>query len=189
MEHRAVGNRCAVNLEELGLPFSQIVALDILTDLGFKILEIDLVALARERIGISTYQRGIAAHEAPQIVDCSSFIKWLYAERGIWLPRRSIQQRELGEIVNLDQILPGDVIFTSGAQNYFHNDPADGVGHVGLATGQDTVIHAASRELGVVESELGSFVGNSFRGARRYISKDLKVLTLESPPQQNCGNS
>ena len=182
MEYRAVGNRCAVILDSLHLLISREETLAILNHKGFELVEVNIVALARQRIGTSQYRRGARRSEAPAVVDCSSFIKWLYAERGIWLPRRSIQQRELGETVNLDELIAGDVVFVSGRINYYHDDPANGVGHVGIVTGDETVIHAANREAGVVESPLAKFVEKTkFRGARRYIPKDIEVLTFETP--------
>ena len=182
MEYRAVGSRCAVILDSLHLPISREEALAILNHKGFVLVEVDIIALARQCIGTSQYRRGARPSEAPAVVDCSSFIKWLYAQRGIWLPRRSIQQRELGEVVNLDELVAGDAVFISGRIDYYHDDPANGVGHVGIATGYGTVVHAADRKVNVVESPLDKFVGETkFRGARRYISQNVEVLTFETP--------
>jgi len=182
MEYRAVGNRCAVILDSLHLPTSREDTLTILNRKGFVLVEVNIVALARQCISTSQYRRGARLFEAPVILDCSSFIKWLYAQRGIWLPRRSIQQRELGEAVNLDELVAGDVVFVSGWIDYYHDAPANGVGHVGIATGDGTVIHAADRKANVVETSLDKFVGKTkFRGARRYIPKGVEVFTLKTP--------
>lgn len=185
MEYRAVGNRCAVILSFLHLPISREEALAVLNNKGFTLLEVDIIALARQCIDTSQYRRGAKPSEAPAVVDCSSFIKWLYAQRGIWLPRRSIQQRELGEVVNLDELVAGDVVFISGWIDYYHDDPTDGVGHVGIATGDGTIVHAAGRETNMVESPLDKFISKTkFRGARRYIPQDVEVLTFETPPNR-----
>lgn len=185
MEYRAVGNRCAVILNSLDLPTSREDTLAILNRSGFLLVEVDIVACARECIGISEYRRGAKPSEAPLIVDCSSFIKWLYAQRGIWLPRRSIQQRELGESVSLSELIAGDIVFVSGWIDYYHDDPTNGVGHVGIATGEGTVVHAAGRKTNVVETPLEEFIGESkFRGARRFIPKGVEVLTLQTPPER-----
>lgn len=183
MEYRAVGNRCAVNLDSLHLPISREEALAMLGRKGFALVEVDIIVLARQCIGTSQYRRGARLFEAPAIVDCSSFVKWLYGMRGIWLPRRSIQQCEFGETVGLDdELVAGDVVFVSGWINYYRDNPADGVGHAGIATGDGTVIHAADRKAGVVETPLYRFVGKAkFRGARRYIPDGAEVLTLETP--------
>lgn len=184
MEYRAVANRCAVNLKSLGLPISDEQAISILRRKKFRMVEVDLIQLARQCIGTSLYRRGASPHYAPQLVDCSSFVKWLYGQRGIWLPRRSIQQRELGEVVLQEEIFPGDLVFVSGLIDYYHNDPKDGVGHVGIATENSTIIHAANSQVHVTETPLKEFLGkNKFRGIRRYIPKDLEVLTFETPPE------
>lgn len=186
MEYRAVGNRCAVNLDSLCLTISREEILITLAHVGFNLIEVDIVWLARGCIGKSVYLRGARPGEAPAVVDCSSFIKWLYSMRGIWLPRRSIQQYKLGEAVELDQLIAGDIVFISGRIDYYHDDPANGIGHVGIATGEGTIIHAAGKESGVVESSIGDFMNvadgtTKFRGARRYIPKGSEVLTFETP--------
>src|SRR3989344_7566935 len=182
MEYRAVGNRCAVALNSLRLPVSRKETLTILGNKGFALIEVDIIALARQCIGTSQYRRGARLFEAPVIVDCSSFIKWLYARRGIWLPRRSIQQRKLGESINLGELVAGDVVFVSGRIDYYYDDPSDGVGHVGICTGDGTIIHAADSKINVVETSIEEFVGkNKFRGARRYVPKGTEVFTLETP--------
>lgn len=186
MEYRAVGNRCAVIFDSLHLPISCEETLMMLSRQGFTLVEVDIIALARQCIGTSKYRRGARLFEAPSVVDCSSFIKWLYGQRGIWLPRRSIQQRKFGEAVSLDELVAGDVVFTSGWIDYYYDDPADGVGHVGIATGEDgTVVHAANKKCGVTESSLDSFVDEKkFRSVRRYIPKEVEVFTLETPPSR-----
>lgn len=189
MTYRAVGNRCAVNLDSFHLPISREETRSVLKQAGFTMIEIDMVTLARQCIGASQYRRGARPSEAPMVVDCSSFIKWLYGMRGIWLPRRSIQQYELGEAVDdFDEIIAGDAVFMSGRIDYYHDDPADGIGHVGMATGEGTVIHAAGKKVGVIESSLDNFVNfvdkTKFRGVRRYVPTGAEVLTFETPPNR-----
>lgn len=182
MEYRAVGNRCAVDLGELKLPIPDEKALRILLANGFKVMEVNLVALARQCIGKSKYRRGAKPSEAPGIVDCSSFVKWLYGRRGIWLPRFSIQQRDQGERIELENVTVGDLIFVSGRIDWYLDNPADGVGHVGIATGNGTVIHAANKKIRVTESRLQDFASrDKFRGARRYVPENRRVITLETP--------
>jgi NlpC/P60 family len=182
MIYRAVGDRCAVDVDSLQVPLSSGEIIAWLKKKEFRILDIDLMGLARGCIGNSRYRRGASILEAPAVVDCSSFTKWLYAQCGIWLPRRSIQQRDRGEPVELSHVIAGDLIFVSGWINYYHHDPADGVGHVGIVTERGTVIHAANHRVGIVESPLEAFVGNDeFRGARRYVPKTKEVLTVQAP--------
>lgn len=187
---RAVGNRCAVNFSELRLTISDDEALAILQLIGFRVVEVDIVQLVRRLVGYSLYYRGARFMDAPDIVDCSSLIKWVFARRGSWLPRRTIQQMDYGDKIELADVLAGDVVFVIGHINYYRDDPTQKVGHVGIATGYGTVVHAANSEFGVVESSLPVFVGEEkLRGIRRYISNPSNVVTLETPPELEIESS
>lgn len=181
-EYRPVGNRCAVVLSNWQLPCSEEEALEVLDDLGFKVESVDLVELARSCIGRAKYQLQATTSLAPCIVDCSSFTKWLYGRRGIWLPRLSVDQRKVGVSVKLEVLRVGDLVFTSGRRGgLYDTDPSDGVGHVGMATSQRTIIHAAGSKRGVVEDSLSKFLSKGeFRGARRYLGNP-EPLTLLAP--------
>lgn len=187
--YRAVGDRCAVDLGRLliaGL-HTDTEKRAALESVGCTIVSMDPIALARSRIGRSMYRRGARMHEAPAIVDCSSFTKWLFGQAGIWIPRRSIQQRDWvgngGHAVNdRDDVRPGDLVFVIGWRDYYDVDPSQGVGHVGIVTGDYTVVHAANSDVGVTESPLEGFLYlNNFRGARRMIPTDRTVLTVKTP--------
>ncbi|KKS36954.1 MAG: NLP/P60 protein [Parcubacteria group bacterium GW2011_GWA2_42_14] len=185
MEYRAVGSRCAIDLNCLNLSVSRKTVLDILNQNGFMEVDVDMISLARQCIGVSKYRRAARPSEAPNIVDCSSFVKWLYAQRGIWLPRRTIQQRQYGKTVDINELTAGDLIFLSGRLNYYDDDTTDGVGHVGIATSKNTVIHAVNSRVNIIEVPLDVFVDKSkYRGTKRYIPKDADLLTLETPPQR-----
>jgi hypothetical protein len=191
MEYRAVGNRCAVRLSDLRLPVSDQKAVSILEAAGFKQLTIDMIELARGCIGSSTYRRAAAPSEAPQVVDCSSFTKWLYGQHGFWLPRRSIQQQRLSTSVPLNMLAKGDLIFVSGHIDYYDDDPLLGVGHVGIYSGSNTVIHAKSVKSGVVETPLDEFTGHDnsgisrFRSAGRYfLGYGGETLVFQTPPHR-----
>ncbi|MEX2012509.1 MAG: NlpC/P60 family protein [Patescibacteria group bacterium] len=188
MIYHAVNNRCLVDLHQLNLPISATAALSILEQRGFHREERDVVELARQLLG-KPYRRGARLRRAPELFDCSSLTKWLYAEIGVWLPRRAIQQRESGMPIELSDIGPGDLIFTSGWINRYVDDPQDGVGHVGIASSASTVIHAANKQAGVIESTVGSFVrNNSFRGARR-IADLSRAVTLSLPATREIETS
>ncbi len=191
MEYRATGTRCAVDLTELNLPITDLEAMIILERKGFRTVEVDLSVTAQSCVGVSVYRRGAKSTEAPGIVDCSSLVRWIYRQRGIWLPRRSIQQREYGTPVPPDQVSAGDLVFTSGYMNYWINDPTDGVGHVGIVTNTGSVIHAANKRTGVIESSFDDFIeqGSAFRGARRLIPQGRTVQTLQVPPTREVDTS
>jgi len=189
--YRAVGSGCAVDLDRLGIPGSLDEKRAAVESVGCTIVPIDLVSLARSCVGRSTYRRGARAHEAPGTVDCSSFTKWLLGRAGIWIPRRSIQQRDWvgngGHAVNdRDDIRSGDLVFASGWRDYYDEDPANGVGHVGIATNTHSVIHAVNATLGVVESPIAKFLYvDRFRGARRMVPGGHTIITVETPPERD----
>ncbi len=194
MNYRSAKRRCAVDFKSLNLPISEQQALEILAKKGFSTVEVDLVQLARQPMRppfiVPRYKRGAKLSEFPHFVDCSSFTQWLYNMRGILLPRRSIQQRECGQVVNQENTSAGDLVFTRGYINYYRTDPLQGVGHVGIVTDCKTVIHATSGERAIQEVALKDFIdGPKFRGARRYISHDRKVVTLELPYESEVQQS
>lgn len=181
MPYRAVGDRCAVDPMELPAPTDRSV--DTLRSRGFLELEVDMVAIGRSLVGVANYRRGSRLWQAPRQFDCSSFTKYLYGLRGIWFPRRSIQQRDCGEAVQLSALQACDLVFCSGYIDYYDTDPSDGVGHVGLATGEGTILHAVNGQLGVVESVLADFLEKpeDYRGARRIIPDNERVKTFCAP--------
>lgn len=99
MKYRAVGDCCAVVIDFLGLPIKCEEVLAILNSRGFAEIKVDILALAWQCMGVSKYRRSARPSEAPAVVDYSSFVKWLYGMRGIWLPRRSIQQYAPGYFI------------------------------------------------------------------------------------------
>lgn len=179
---RTVNDRIAVELSRFDLPCPSMDALRILGQFGFRRIDVDLVRLAKSRVGVSSYRRGALPREAPGTVDCSSLVKWLLGEAGVWLPRRTIQQIRFGDRVASDDFHAGDLIYTTGLRNRYDDDPSLAVGHVGMATGTGTVIHASGSERGVVEDPLERFLGkNRYRCARRHLTSE--TIILECPPE------
>lgn len=209
MFYFTVGNRCAfdpfvIGIDSEFLPLlkeprllARILEIFFKDEYGIRLVEVDLIAVARDQIGKPTYQNRAKFSEAPSVVDCSSFVKWVYAQRGIWLPRLSIQQRHFtvtsgwgGDypwLVSANDLLPCDLIFTEGP--WYIDNPQDNVGHVGIMTDNKTVIHATSRAGTVIESPLEEFFGDQFRGTFRVIPKGRELLTLEMPPEMEIETS
>lgn len=197
---RGTGESCAICLSQFELPISDEVALDILQGRGFRIREASLAEMIKEArtwICTSTYRRGALRLEAPGVFDCSSLVQSVYDHIGISLPRYSINQRRASVDAGIDcsaelsRLLPCDLVFTRGRCPYYTTDPRDGVGHVGLATGEGTAIHGANRERGIVEDPIDQFIGDwdNFRGAGRIIPAGWKVLTASAPRYANSWES
>ncbi|MBT6294905.1 MAG: hypothetical protein HOJ25_04440, partial [Candidatus Magasanikbacteria bacterium] len=94
--YQSVANRVAVDIHALQLPISDEEVLGILIKKGFRCIDVDIIQEAQKCIGYAQYVLRAKMSQAPNIVDCSSFVKYLFGKKGMWLPRISIQQRECG---------------------------------------------------------------------------------------------
>ncbi len=187
MIYQGVNGLCALDLKDLNLGISHQEVIDLLKEEGFTIVTVDLPAMARKQIGVP-YRRGALVREAPHLFDCSSLIKWLYGFRGIWLPRNLLLWFELGESISINNLKPGDIVFTSGRINYPVENIVGGIGHVGMATSKQTIMHATNR-IGVAEVPLDSFFGKwALRAVRRIISDDA-VITVAIPEEKEVETS
>lgn len=95
--------------------------------------------------------------------DCSSFVKYVYKQNGIDLPRTSINQSKFGKYIERSQLKKGDLIFfdTSKKRKGYVN-------HVGIYLGDNKFIHASSAKKKVVITSLDkNFYSNRYKGARR----------------------
>jgi hypothetical protein len=178
MEYRAVFGRCAVDRSDLPDLWDEV--LKVLRSSLILPVDVDMIDDARRYCLGKPYKRGAQFSDTPRLFDCSTLTKYLYGIKGIWLPRKALQQRRLGWAVPTDSLAPGDLVFGQGHLPLYDHDPADGVGHVVVATGTGTVIHAANAEKGVVEEPIEPFLRpDYFRGAKRYCTPD--TLTLQVP--------
>ncbi len=128
-----------------------------------------LLEVARAQIGRSRFELGIDPGEAPQVVDCSSFAQWAFAQVGADIPRRTVWQREAGSPIEPEDVRAGDLVFRTGNGHNYTSPEGELVGHVGIASGPETVIHATNG--GVREGSLAEFViePSRYRGARRVL--------------------
>ena len=92
-------------------------------------------------------------------LDCSAYVKLVYSQVGINLPRTADVQYTVGTPVAMADLLPGDAVFF---ETY-----APGASHVGIYIGDGNFIHASSSK-GVTISSLGaSYYSAHYLGARR----------------------
>lgn len=83
-------------------------------------------------------------------VDCSGFVKELYKQAGITLPRKLDDLIHEGTPVSSDELLAGDLIFYSSAEE----EPSETPAHVALYLGDQKVIHASNARDGIKISDL-----------------------------------
>jgi len=191
--------RVIVHLPSLGLArmnasFSDERVRDIMARAGFRLLHVDVIEEARACLG-AKYSRGVELRSAPETFDCSGLIVHVFAKKGVRLPRYAIDQLNIGPgsfVVRIDDLKKGDLVFTNGKCGFYWDDPMRRVGHVGLVTGNGTVIHAASSARGVVEDAFKKFFAKrNFVGARRVLPLgiDDQFITVEALPEMDIDSS
>ncbi len=99
----------------------------------------------------------------PEGFDCSGYVQYLYKKHNINLPRTAWEQSKKGQIVDINNLQKGDLLF-------FLTDKKRGIPitHVGIYIGNGNFIHAASKKKGIIISPLthGSYA-QTFVSARR----------------------
>ncbi|MDA3901582.1 MAG: C40 family peptidase [Spirochaetes bacterium] len=99
-----------------------------------QIIRQNLISEAKKHIGL-LYRYG---GNSPKGFDCSGFTQYLYKKQGIKLPRSSKNQYESGEKIEIETILPGDLLF------FFIKKPGV-ISHVAMYIGNGNFIHSPSR--------------------------------------------
>jgi cell wall-associated NlpC family hydrolase len=96
----------------------------------------------------------------PSGFDCSGFVRYVYEQHGVPMPRQVRDQFRIGQTIDRERLEPGDLVFFSTV--------APGASHVGIMIGGDQFIHAPS-ERGVVrvESLSQQYWASRFIGAKR----------------------
>ncbi len=96
----------------------------------------------------------------PSGFDCSGFVRYVYEQHGVEVPRQVRDQFRVGKDVGREDLEPGDLVFFSTI--------APGASHVGIVIGGDQFVHAPS-ERGVVrvESLSAQYWASRYIGAKR----------------------
>ncbi len=77
--------------------------------------------------------------------DCSGFTSLIYATFGIYLPRSAPTQSYSGYSIGLDNIMPGDLVFSG------YNGQ---ICHVAIYIGNGQLVHALNENVGIVVTSL-----------------------------------
>ncbi len=78
--------------------------------------------------------------------DCSGFVQYVFSQFGYTTSSIANDVRDQGVHVDPSDIQPGDVLCFYSGNNY--------VGHVGIYIGDNTFVHAANSDIGVVTTSL-----------------------------------
>jgi cell wall-associated NlpC family hydrolase len=90
-----------------------------------------IVATAKRYLGVP-YRLG---GTTPRAFDCSGFVRWVFAQHELTLPRTAHEQAALGHAPPPNDLEPGDLLFFYGGE---------GAQHIAIYVGGDTIIHASS---------------------------------------------
>ena len=91
--------------------------------------------------------------------DCSGYVRYVFAQSGIYLPRAADEQFEVGNSVSYSRLQTGDLVFF---ETY-----APGASHVGIYVGGGRFIHASTSSGVIVSSMDSGYWGARYIGARR----------------------
>jgi cell wall-associated NlpC family hydrolase len=105
-----------------------------------------LASIARKYEG-AKYKYGA---EGPRAFDCSGFTRFVYAQVGVELPRRSADQAQFGKKISLEQVQSGDLLVLKKGRKVEH------VGIVVDANDEALWVTHASTSRGVITEDMSS---------------------------------
>lgn len=120
-----------------------------------------IVKIAKSLLGVP-YKYGAKPEDAPNILDCSLLIQYIFGKENILLPRSSIYQATKGrEVKIVDEewrLTPADLLFWRGTKGHYDDALFGGlplcIGHVALYIGDGKIIHANGKTKSVAETDL-----------------------------------
>ncbi len=135
--------------------------------------EIEKIETTRDRANLTTLQEKIIADaqswlgvpykwggNTRQGVDCSGFVKNVYSNNGIELPRTAQLQFDYSTKINEREKAPGDLVFFRKGNR---------ITHVGIYIGNNRIIHSSSGK-GVIQQPLNDgYLQSIYAGAGRVI--------------------
>ncbi|MDT8858827.1 S-layer homology domain-containing protein [Alkalihalobacillus sp. MEB130] len=143
-----------------------------------------VVAAAKAQIGTPYVWGGTT----PRGFDCSGFMRYVYNQVGISLPRTTAEQYRVGNSVSKSNLQPGDLVFFETYQS--------GASHSGVYIGNNQFVHASSSN-GVSTSSINDphYWGPRYIGAKRVINEqpakvqEVKPVSLLSGQYHDVPNS
>lgn len=97
----------------------------------------------------------------PSGFDCSGYVRYVFAQAGISLPRMADEQYYFGKPISTTDLRAGDLVFFS---TYTY-----GPSHVGIYLGDGNFINASSSRGVVIDSLGNSYWSATYIGARRIL--------------------
>ena len=127
----------------------------------------DIVFNAMGFMGVP-YVRG--GNTAEGGFDCSGFVRAMYEQTvGLILPRNAAQQAKATEVIDKQDLQPGDLVFFNTMRRAFS--------HVGIYVGDGKFIHAPRSGAQVRVEDMGvAYWARRFNGARRVVDSDTHTV-------------
>ena len=97
----------------------------------------------------------------PYGFDCSGYVRYVFAQAGVTLPRMADEQYYYGTPIATSELRAGDLVFFS---TYTY-----GPSHVGIYLGDNSFINASSSRGVVIDSLGNSYWSSTYIGARRVL--------------------
>lgn len=127
------------------------------------------------RAPIGLYDSGARVEDAPGRFSATSLVVWCFARVGIELKDGILALYIEGERMLGSEVLAADLLFRTGRHDaYPPGETRYGIGHVGICTGEGTVVHASPFVGCVHEDTLDAFLdaeNGKYRGLRRLIAR------------------
>ena len=129
----------------------------------------DLVVSAMGFLGVP-YRRG--GNSAETGFDCSGFVRAMYEQTvGLILPRNASQQAKATEVIDKQDLQPGDLVF--------FRIRSRNVDHVGIYVGNDRFVHAPRRGQKVKVANLNDkYWQRHYLAAKRVLPETLAKADL-----------
>lgn len=125
---------------------------------------------ARRYVGVPYRWGG----ETPRAFDCSGYVRWVFAEAGVAMPRTAREQAGVGDAPYPGELEPGDLLFFWGGR---------GAQHVAIYAGGDSIIHASTRHKRVrVDRMQGHGFQRNWFGQRLIAVRRVRPATTAAAP-------
>ncbi|WP_438444565.1 C40 family peptidase [Gorillibacterium sp. sgz5001074] len=120
-----------------------------------------VIERAKSLTGITHYEYGV--NQAPTLMDCSAFTKYVFGQEGITLRWGTAYQKDAGVYVSKSNLKPGDLVF-------FRVGSSTSIGHVGIYLGNGQMIHNSPSADGVqIISITSGYWADRYVTARRVL--------------------
>lgn len=126
-------------------------------------VRVKVVTYVRGRVGKATYKGNALLCDAPHVFNCFLFTQWIWGRVGVKIPDHQLLW-PCAIVVPLQDIGIANLVFVPRRDRTLETDD---FGHVGIATGDGTVVHATKWRNGVVEDPMEDFIARGCLGVRR----------------------